>query len=544
MPIPKHFQLVKEHPQSYEIHDTRDQRKFHIAKSGLNLAMHGELSKIQHFDEGDTNVQPLPPVPDAVNNPITLAANNDAPFSMGNMSAAINPVAGLPDKVETESNLIPDVQSSDVPSGLQKEQVTPINQPPILDQPSESAGSSPGQSDALSAQALNSNKTLQTEQDAIVAGAKAEGVQANRTAASQKQLVEDLADVEMPDEVLKRKQAQDDALGKAFNDKTIDQNRVFHNMGTVQKIGSTIGLIFGGFADGLAGRTNQTLESINGMIDRDIDAQKNAQGQALNTWKMFRDQTGNEIQANLSTRNALLTSAQAQALQYANEAGGDVAKARVAPLVAQIQHEKDLNNFRWTVLQTGKGNNGVSTLDPASLISSVPADKQGAVIKDIDEAATLANGKRQALDTFDQLQKIDTAENWAKNPVQTKRLVDGLKQNAGVVLAKSLAGRINEKEMAAGLAGFGGTGTNAVTASLLRKNLENLYDAHAIPGTAFKAATGMDLDSFSKTSLKPHIPAAEQQLKSGQINWVKQNLRNPNPQVQAQINFVRQKYGI
>ncbi len=52
MAIPKHYSLVKEHDKSYEIHDSRDQRKFHISKAGLNLAMHGELAGIRKFASG------------------------------------------------------------------------------------------------------------------------------------------------------------------------------------------------------------------------------------------------------------------------------------------------------------------------------------------------------------------------------------------------------------------------------------------------------------------------------------------------------------
>lgn len=52
MAIPKHYKLVKEHSNSYEMHDSRDKSNFHIAKKDLNLAMHAKLSKVQKLSDG------------------------------------------------------------------------------------------------------------------------------------------------------------------------------------------------------------------------------------------------------------------------------------------------------------------------------------------------------------------------------------------------------------------------------------------------------------------------------------------------------------
>ena len=54
----------------------------------------------------------------------------------------------------------------------------------------------------------------------------------------------------------------------------IDPNHYFGNLSTAGKFGTVAGLILGGIGAGLSGGKNVALETLNGLITRDIEAQK------------------------------------------------------------------------------------------------------------------------------------------------------------------------------------------------------------------------------------------------------------------------------
>lgn len=64
MGIPNHYKLVKEHKDSYEMHDSRDQSNFHIAKKDLKSSMHKQIKEVQKFSSGGEVANETEVIPD------------------------------------------------------------------------------------------------------------------------------------------------------------------------------------------------------------------------------------------------------------------------------------------------------------------------------------------------------------------------------------------------------------------------------------------------------------------------------------------------
>lgn len=144
-------------------------------------------------------------------------------------------------------------------------------------------------------------------------------------------------------DVFKSFQTKDDQLMRAYQAKAIDPNHFYNSMGTGQKIASGIALLLGGFA-GAAKQGNPVLAMMDKSIDRDIDAQKNDQGQAYNLWKMNRDEYGDEQAATLATKQQLLTGVQNQLQSAASAAKGPIAQANAQAANGLIKMEMARNN--------------------------------------------------------------------------------------------------------------------------------------------------------------------------------------------------------
>lgn len=62
--IPKYYKLAKEHSNSYEIHDSRDKKNFHVAKKDLKDSMHKQIKSIQKFASGGEVANETEVIPD------------------------------------------------------------------------------------------------------------------------------------------------------------------------------------------------------------------------------------------------------------------------------------------------------------------------------------------------------------------------------------------------------------------------------------------------------------------------------------------------
>ena len=132
-------------------------------------------------------------------------------------------------------------------------------------------------------------------------------------------------------------QQQGDALMKAAMDQKIDPNRLWANSSTGAKIAAGIGVILSGLGQGLIGGKNQALEMINGMVDKDIEAQKMQIGKTQSLLSMNFQKTRDLQAATALTKAQIGSWLQGQLSAAAAKAGTPLAKAQEQQALAQIQ---------------------------------------------------------------------------------------------------------------------------------------------------------------------------------------------------------------
>lgn len=189
-------------------------------------------------------------------------------------------------------------------------------------------------------------EAIQEQKEAKTAGAKAE---ADLGAAEAKAINEGQAQVNaLPtaNDLLEDNKVRRQALFDAYQSKQLDPNRYYENMGTGQKIVAGIGLLLGGM---------NSVKVIDDAVNRDIDAQKNSQDQAMNLYKMNREEYGDDQAANLATKNQILTGIQAQLQAAAASAKGPIAAAAAQQGNALIDSEWAMNNQKMGLNATLNG---------------------------------------------------------------------------------------------------------------------------------------------------------------------------------------------
>lgn len=353
--IPTHYRLAGEDEKAYVIHDARDGSKFKVAKAGIHPAAHTRIKKLQRFDDGGS-VQP-----DAEPNP--------APNNVQSASSAPSGPLGGASAPWTED---------------QPAQRAPASAPPPASVPNP-----------MSLQATDLNRSLRTERNALVAGAQAEGTIAQKSAQAYGDLSSQLDQMLTPQQIMQNHKAADDELMKAYMNKSIDPDHYWKNQSTGSKIASAIGMILGGVG-AAHGQPNYAMENINNSIARDIEAQKDDQSKAMNLWKMNREATQDDLQANLATHNQLLNSVKAKILQYESESGTALASARAAPAIAQIDQQMAQNNYRRALMSSGQ-------VDPTQIVPVlVPPEHQKQALSEIGQAKAASANEDQIMKAFDQ----------------------------------------------------------------------------------------------------------------------------------------------
>lgn len=191
--------------------------------------------------------------------------------------------------------------------------------------------------------------------------------------------------------------AGDKRLADAFASKQVDPNRVLNQMGAGSKIATGIGMFLSGLGSGLTGQPNMAMQFLKDSIDKDIEAQKNAQGQAATLWKMNREKLGSDIAANMSTENQMMSAIKVGAMEQAAKAQGPEAAARIAPLIQTIEGAQFQNNRLMGMMK------GVDT-DPAQLVPLMIPDKgqQAKALQEINTARIASKTKEQLLAKFDE----------------------------------------------------------------------------------------------------------------------------------------------
>ncbi len=374
---------IGEHPTHHTIL-TEQGHILHLAKGGLTpeyeqhirslpvvphvlkLAQGGE---VQHLDGGGTVYPPNIVTPEqraaydeARSNPAPLVSFfqrqpvNAPSVAPGMSPGAVPDYSGL-----TRGNAVPaaTVQVASEPAPVGATQTAPAAPPysgagsPAWNPPAPAAGPSltiPSGSFAPTPAAPSFDAARQ-----IQSGARMEEQGAREKGEAEAKLHGDLATVyanandrvaAVSDAYEHRRQENDTSLDsavKAFQDQNLDPNRIWHNLGTAQKIGAGLSIALGGLAQGFfaAGGhdpgQNVALQVINTAIDRDIQSQVADMGKKKSMVSFYMER-GHDLQSAQALARALeWENASHQAEVMAQKGGVDLSKAGADSAVGQIR---------------------------------------------------------------------------------------------------------------------------------------------------------------------------------------------------------------
>lgn len=140
-------------------------------------------------------------------------------------------------------------------------------------------------------------------------------------------------------DIIKKNEKIENDLFKAYQDTKIDPNRYFANQSTGSKILSAIAMALGGAGAAVAGQENLAAKVAMNAINADIDAQKADKSAKMNLWKMNKQKLGSDLEANLATRNQLLTGLKYQVMRAGSAYKGPLAAAKTQEIIASINQD-------------------------------------------------------------------------------------------------------------------------------------------------------------------------------------------------------------
>lgn len=203
-----------------------------------------------------------------------------------------------------------------------------------------------------------------------MAANKAFGEQSN---AAIDNLTNQLGSLKSQSQIMGDYKSKDDQYMKSLQDQKIDPNRLWNNMSTGNRVMAGIGMLLSGIGGGLAHQDNLALKSIDSAINNDIEAQKNNRSNTMSLWQMNRQRMGDDLQANLATKNQLITAAQYQAMKAGNSFKTASSQANLTALMGQAEQEKAKNRAVLTALSPTQESTG-----------GLPANSEAAAVNHIN----------------------------------------------------------------------------------------------------------------------------------------------------------------
>jgi hypothetical protein len=287
--------------------------------------------------------------------------------------------------------------------------------------------------------------------------ATAKGVQAQQEAEAMK--ANELAMAQQtkdPTQLFKEYQDQDKQLMQAYQSKSIDPDRYWHSLGTGGQILSILGMIVSGAGAGVRGGPNMAYDMLNKSVERDIDAQKSDQSQAMNLWKMNREAYQSEAAANIATRTQMYTGLQYKLQQIAQSNVAPQAQAMAQQAIGQLQMQKDMWNRQMVLHSALQGNVGhgteqeyVQALNTAAAVNpELYKESRGQYVPGMGIAQGPIEAKdRETFEHLDNLEKIDmrmknfqATQGWSPNPYGAARQEAETLRGQAVAEYKQLVG--------------------------------------------------------------------------------------------------------
>lgn len=405
----KDFTLMKEDESSYTVGHPAG-KSIRVAKRGLSQRAQEIVSKLKRTQTAADGLD-VAPMDESDSGPQVEAIPQDqqAPAQGGPMT--IEPVHGS------------------APAEMQSQQ-------PVQGPPAPQPGVTPGLS----------NAPLQEELNTTQGAALAQQGAANQAARIYQQEAAAMQGTKTQNQVFAQYQAQDQKfMGDLVNEK-IDPKRYMHNMDTGSKITAAIALMLGGAAS--KGGPNPAMQVMNNAIERDIEAQRNAQDVTKTLWGMNRMNMNSDLQANLQTQNQFMAIANAKIAAATAGAQGVQALAAAAPLKAQLEQQMNMNNFKMSLMDQIQQPGSMSAVDPAKLVPLFiqNPDQQNKAYAEIGAAQDTKRMSGAIMDSFEQAAKENTVMRTGAGMIRTPGSVLALHQ-AMQPTFKDLEGTVRQAAM-------------------------------------------------------------------------------------------------
>ena len=237
------------------------------------------------------------------------------------------------------------------------------------------------------------------EKQALTQSAQAQANLGKNQAAAIQAYQKSINELPRQSDIINANKTKSDALFESYANKQLNPDAYWENH---SKVAAGIGALISGLGQvvGAGGgpKTNQALDLLNTQMNEEVERQKNAQDQAANLWKMNRQALGDDLSADLATKNQLLVGLKYKIDQATANAQGPIAFANANMAKAKIDQEIGINNFKASLATGTKENGG----DPSAVIPLlVPSSLQQKAFEDAKKLKDIVNNAPNILQNFD-----------------------------------------------------------------------------------------------------------------------------------------------
>lgn len=465
--FPKHFTLKNDHDDHFELHDSRDNKTFKVAKKGLHPAHQVKvLRHLQKFAEGGEVKPGEVKVPDYVKDEVTVAKPEDDPVYqqlLAGQTAQSNPqrdrVYGSPQE-QALNDYYKVQQMKANPGGMSlhessrlkglTEQSQPAARMPDTDvapdMPQEEAPQLPETSQAVSPAAqgalpqsqggvgMDSMGMVGRYERAVMQGAQGQ-IDQNQEIAKlheeRNKLMEQSVAVAQQNQQVMQSQLQELAQGIASF--KVDPERLWNSKSNGAKFGTALSVMLGGLGAGLQGTThNAALEMLQKSVDQDIESQKTELGKKQTLLSDNLRIMGSLQAAESATRAQYEALFQGKLSQLVAKTNSPIIQAQAQQAI--MESKVKMMHYLQPVMQAQQKQvmqqqvlQGVlkGTIKPELAIDTlVPAELQKQAYTELGDYRHIKTQLEQVDHVMNGIIKTNTLGNRVMSPIQSKIKID------------------------------------------------------------------------------------------------------------------------
>ena len=331
-------------------------------------------------------------------------------------------------------------------------------------------------------------------------------------------------------DIIAKDKVNDDKLFDAYQNQHMDPKRYMHDLSTPNKVIAGISAFLGGMSTPFTHQGNPALQVMENAINRDMESQKADINQKHTLWSMNRERLGNNLAADMATKNQMYMGLKAQLASAASQFKGPLAMAKAQQANALIDQQIAMNRYHMSFMQGPTKESATDPNYPEKVVANsglfqTPEEQKQA----LDEIAYRKNLKAIAQPSLDAFDKIGFHRIGDLNPMQ-----DTPEQQAFQGLANTT---VKEQEGTARAAAFKSMKENFMPqlgdsndrrAAKRAAYVQYLQAKQAAP---FNASRGNNLDNFESTTWHPSSSPVGNNAQQQKIQvFMKQNpsIKDPN----------------